>query len=179
MRRGTAFLVLAILVSACSNQVAIQEVVTNGDATTLNLGLASCGGTYQVDVAETSDSVTVKVRDQRSPVSFGGDDCQDNWTIDLSEPLGERQLIDASQGEPVSVRYEPWNQVRYSEEEFRTALEKVVECILEADPDLAASVVNGANGPELRVEPYDVPDGESRTDPTYDCSQTHLEPLRR
>jgi hypothetical protein len=58
-------------------------------------------------------------------------------------------------------------------------MESVVECILKADPDLEASVVDGANGPELRVEPYDVPDGESRMDPTFDCSQTHLEPLRR
>jgi hypothetical protein len=179
MRRGASVLVLAILMSACSNQVVIQEVVANGDATTLNLGLASCGGTYEVDVVETTESVKVRVQDQRSPISFGGDACADGWTIDLSEPLGERDLIDASNGEPVVVRYEPWNQVQYSEEEFRTALEKAVACILEADPELEASVADGANGPELRVEPYDVPDGESRIDPTYDCLQTHSEPLRR
>jgi hypothetical protein len=179
MRRGAAVLVLAILISACSNQVVIQEAVANGDGTTLNLALASCGGTYQVDAVETTEFVKVRVQDQRSPISFGGNDCQDTWTIDLSEPLGERDLIDASNGEPVVVRYEPWNQILYSEEEFRTAVENVVACILEADPELEASVVDGVNGPELRVEPYDVPDGESRMDPTSDCSQTHLEPLRR
>lgn len=179
MRRGAPVLVLAILVSACSNQVVIQEVVANGDGTTLNLGLASCGGTYEVDVVETTEYVKVRVQDQRSPISFGGDDCTDVWTVDLTEPLGEREVIDASNGEPAVVIYEPWNQVQYSEGEFRTALENVVECILEADPELEASVVDGANGPELRVEPYDLPDGESRMDPTFECSQTYLEPLRR
>ncbi|HET7847277.1 MAG TPA: hypothetical protein VFL72_07260 [Acidimicrobiia bacterium] len=177
MRLGAA-VVLAVLMSACSNQVVIQEVLANGDGTTLNLGLASCGGTYEVDVVEAADSVQIRVQDQRSPISFGGDDCSDVWTVDLAEPLGGRDLIDASNGEPLAVSYEPWNQVLYSEDEFRTALEKVVACILEVEPELEASVVDGANGPELRVEPYDLPDGESRMDPTFECWQQHVEPLR-
>lgn len=171
-------LVSVLFLSACSSQVAINEAGVSGDGTRLGLGLNSCGGTYVVDVKETDEAVTVTVTDQRSPISFGGDDCQDGWTVQLLGPLGDRELIDGSRGLAMEVSYEPWNQLRYTEADYRAALEATLGCILAADPGVEASVVEGPDGPRLEVIAGDVPDGQSRIDPTVECSETHIDPLR-
>jgi len=170
-----------LLFSACSSKVAIGEAVASGDGTRVFLALDSCGGTYDVVVKESADAVSVAVTDQRPGLRLSGDACQEGWTLQLTEPLGDRELIDGGRNVALDVLYEPWNQQRFSEAEYRAALEATVSCILAADPEVDASVVDGPTGPYLTVDLGDLPDGQSRVgpDPDFECSMTHLDPLRR
>lgn len=79
----------------------------------------------------------------------------------------------------MDVRYEPWNQLLYSEAEYRAALDATVACILAADPTVDAFVIDGPGVPVLAVDLGDIPDGKSKVDPSVQCSATHLDPLRR
>jgi hypothetical protein len=181
IRRWRIFQLLAIglLPIACSSQVWIGEAVANGEGTRIDLGLNACGGTYEVEYGESEDEVAVLVTDARSPISFGGNDCQDRFNIDLEAPLGDRVLTDVSRNVEIEVLYEPWNKAAYSEARYREALEAAQSCALDADPDVVSEIVETPDGPRLEMTLGDVPDGERRTvDPTYDCYQQHVEPLR-
>jgi hypothetical protein len=169
----------AAMLTACSSEVRILEVVASGDGTRLGIGLDACGGTYAVTVGESTEQVMLTFTDQRSPVRIGGDDCSDFWSVDLATPLGDRALVDGARGEELEVRYEPWNQQRYTEAEYRAALEATATCIAAADPEARVAIVDGPAGPSLDVDLGDLPDGASRADPVLPCSSQHLDPLRR
>lgn len=170
--------VVALALAACSNQVESDEAVANGEGTRIDLGLNSCGGTYEVKYTESEADVQVLVTDARSPISFGGNDCQDGVTLNLESPLADRPLIDLSRHLEIEVRFEPWNQQVYSEAEFSEALEAARDCVLRTDPAIDASIVETPAGPNLEVNIGDLPDGGSAVDPSYDCLQRHVEPLR-
>ena len=171
---------LVIVAAACSTDVAIQSATASGDGMNLGLSLNSCNRTYKVTVEE-ADGVMVHVVDSRrqSPIRLGGEDCADQVTVALAEPLGDRSLIDASTSKEVAVTYEPWNRQRYSEAEFRAALEATADCITEADPAITAYVAASGEGPYLAVEMPDLGDGERDTiNAEYRCTIDHLDPLR-
>jgi hypothetical protein len=170
----------SLLLASCSSKVAINQVVASGDGTRLDVGLNSCGGTYAVAVGESLDVVSISATDQRSPIRFSGTDCEDHWTVELSEPIGDRRVIDGNHGSTLHVHYDPWNQLRYTEAEYRAALDAAVECILAADPSIDAMVAESADGPRLEVSLGDLPQGESRSsDPSDTCIAEHVDPLRR
>lgn len=170
---------LVASLAACSTPVEINEAGASGDGLRLTLGLNSCHGTYDVTVDENSEAVVITVTDRSSPIRVAGDDCADAWRIELSEPLGDRPVIDGQRGVALTVIYEPWNQQRFTEAEYRAALDATIACIIAAEPEAEAGVVEGPDGPWLDVEYPDVPDGESRFIPTSACSARHLDPLRR
>jgi hypothetical protein len=146
----------------------------------LDVGRNSCGGTYAVTVGESLEVVWLSITDQRSPIRFGGTDCEDHWTVELSEPLGDRRVIDGNHGSTLHVRYDPWNQLRYTEVEYRAALDAAVECILAADLTIDVMVAESPDGPRLEVSLGDLPQGESRSsDPSETCIAEHVDPLRR
>ncbi|MCL1602026.1 MAG: hypothetical protein M3112_10925, partial [Actinomycetia bacterium] len=140
MPLGLVLLSVVLVVSSCSSQTGILDAEASGDGKTLTLSMKACHGNYEVGVDEGRDRVTVNATDQRFPIRFSGDDCSDQLTVELAEPLGERHLVDGSNGAFVHVTYEPWNQTRYSEAEYRAALESAAECILEEDPGSGARV---------------------------------------
>lgn len=172
-------LVAGLILSSCSSSVAISEAGATGDGSHVFLGLNSCGGTYDVEVEETPDAVTVTVTDQRSPIRLGGDDCQDGWTLDLKAPLGDRELIDGGRNVTLEVVYEPWNQWRFGEADYRSALEAAAACIVAGDPEAEVAVLDGPDGPRLDIQVEDLPDGASRVDPAADCMSVHVDSLRR
>lgn len=172
---------LTMMATACSTSVEIQSANASGDGMNLGLSLNSCNRTYNVTVEE-ADGVMVHVVDSRrqSPIRLGGEDCADRVAISLTEPLGDRPLIDASNSNEVKVTYEPWNQQRFSEDEYRVALDVTAECIVEADPTISAYVAESAEGPYLVANMPELGDGESNTiNAEYHCSIEHLDPLRR
>lgn len=173
-------MLVALVLSACSHQVRIGEATASGDGTRLELGLMECQGDYEVTVIEEDDTITFTAVDQHTPLTLSGADCMDGWIVDLTEPLGHRKLIDGSNGAIVDVRYEPWNQQRFSEAEFESAVEVAVSCILAEDPTVDVAVGTGPDGPHLDLDLGDLPDGAS-----FDgrfigaCIDEHIEPLRR
>lgn len=172
---------VVLVVSSCSIQTGILDAEASGDGQTLTLSMKACHGSYEVGVDEGAESVTVNATDQRSPIRFSGDDCSDQLTVGLAEPLGERHLVDGSNGAFVHVTYVPWNQTRYSEAEHQAALESAAECILEEDPGSGARVVVRDDVPYLEYELPDLPDGATETAPhaSVACVREHVEPLRQ
>ena len=181
MPLSLVLLSVVLVVSSCSSQTGILDAGASGDGKTLTLSMKACHGDYEVEVDEGSEGVTVSATDQRSPIRFSGDDCSDQLTVELAEPLGERHLVDGSNGAFVHVTYEPWNQTRYSGAEYRTALASAAECILEEDPGSGAKVVERDGVPYLEYELPDLPDGATETTPhaSVACVREYVEPLRQ
>jgi len=178
---GLVLLGVVLVVSSCSIQTGILDAEASGDGKTLTLSMRACHGNYEVEVDERRDRVTVNATDQRSPIRFSGDDCSDQLTVGLAEPIGGRHVVDGSNGAFVHVTYEPWNQTRYSEAEYRVALQSAAECILEEDPGSGARVVERDDVPYLEYELPDLPDGatETASHASVACVREHVEPLRQ
>jgi hypothetical protein len=181
MPLSLVLLSVVLVVSSCSSQTGVHDAGASGDGRTLTLSMKACHGDYEFAVEERIDTVTVNATDQRFPIRFSGDDCSDQLTVELAEPLGERHLVDGSNGAFVHVTYEPWNQTRYSEDEYRAALESAAECILEEDPGSEARVVERDDVPYLEYELPDLPDGATETTPhaSVACVREYVEPLRQ
>lgn len=178
---GVMALSVVLFVSACSYQPGIYNAIASGDGTTLDLSMNNCHGDYSVAVTETSDRVSVEITDNRTPISVSGDDCADNVRMNLDEPLGGRTLVNGTDGSVIDVTYYPWNQNRYSETEYRVALEAAARCIVKAEPDTRATVVDREGVPYLDVEPFDLPDGATQIQASawVICEREYVEPLRR
>lgn len=178
---GLLLLSVVLVLSSCSIQTGIIEAGASGDGKTLVLSMKDCHGDYDVEVDEGLERVTVTATDQRSPIRLSGDDCSDQLIVELVEPLGERHLVDGSNGAFVHVIYSPWNQTRYSEAEYRAALESAADCILQADPDSGAMVIERDGVPYLAYDMPDLPDGaiETSAHASVACEREYVEPLRQ
>lgn len=78
---------------------AITEALVLGGGRTLRLGVATCQAQAEVtQLVESADAVTVQVS-----VTGGSSerDCLDSVEVPLADPLGDRDLLDATTGEPV------------------------------------------------------------------------------
>jgi hypothetical protein len=84
------------------HDVTIQFASVDGRALVLSLNACNLRD-YERDVDETSSSVTITV----TAVGKNGDDCADGAIVPLAEPLGERELIDGSNGEPIATEPPP------------------------------------------------------------------------
>lgn len=98
-------LVLAMVVPACARSdslVPTRIIQAGGDAGSrqIELNISSCGSseiTTEVDEAPATVRILVKTRG-----GHDGADCAESTTIQLDEPLGSRNVIDASTGNEVS-----------------------------------------------------------------------------
>lgn len=179
LRMGIA-LVLLLALGACSRAVSIDDAVASGDGLDVTFSILACLGDHEIEHIEGPETVVVRVIDRSLRSPFGGGDCLDGGSIRLEQPLGERPLVDDRTGDVVEVRYEPWNQYRFTEAEYRAGVEAAVACVLEADPTVDARVVERTEGPYPEVNIPDLPDGGS-FDGRFigDCIDEHIEPLRR
>jgi hypothetical protein len=78
------------------HEVSILEASVEDRALALSLNACNLRD-YEQNVDEGPSSVTVTV----TAVGKSQDDCADGATVTLAEPLGERALIDGSNGEPI------------------------------------------------------------------------------
>ncbi len=92
-------LTLAALVSACSSPVTIQEISASPDGTVLSLLLSACNADLVVDYSVDDEAVMILVQERGSFIGSGRDDCSDEYTIVLDEPLGDRIVIDEQSGQ--------------------------------------------------------------------------------
>ncbi|MBT8207590.1 MAG: hypothetical protein HKN07_00680 [Acidimicrobiia bacterium] len=168
------FGVVALIASACAGTVPVIDAVASGDGTTVFVSVNSCNAEPEFTVEESDDTVTITANHQgRLP---RGEDCADGMAVVLDTPLGDRQLVDGATGDVLEVRYEPWNQHRFTVGEYRTALENAASCFNASGLSITASVVDRSGVPELDVVYPDLGDGESLVVP--DCMDD-VEALRR
>lgn len=100
VRRLALLLVLAL--SSCSDGVSVYSAEISVDGTVLVLAVAACLADETVEVNEGVEAVVVRVRVENEPEADY--DCADAVHFQLSEPLGDRSLIDASDGDEIEVR---------------------------------------------------------------------------
>lgn len=103
VRRQLALLgALALVLSGCSQGVDIYRARVSVDGTVVVLAVAACQANATVELDERDDRVIVRVRPhyEDDTVDY---DCADAVYFELSEPLGTRLLIDASDGSEVEV----------------------------------------------------------------------------
>ena len=78
----------------------MSDALLIGDAT-LQLTIDACDADdNRADAALSKTEVVITVTTD-DPV--GGDDCADVLTVDLTEPLGDRAVVDRSTGEEVTI----------------------------------------------------------------------------
>ena len=165
IHRLLAVVALAFIAASCSGTVPVLDAVASGDGTTLFVSFNSCNAELEFDVDEGDDVVTI-IANHRSPLPRG-EDCADGATVTLDAPLGDRRLIDGATGDELDVRYEPWNQYRFTVGEYRTALEQAAACFNNSGLSITATVVERSGVPQLDVVYPDLGDGESLVVP--DC----------
>lgn len=94
-------MVLSLVLTGCSSwqDADVKEGWRSPGGTRISLLIGTCNARLRSRVEETEREVRVLVTARGGHVN----DCADAHTIFLSEPLGDRLLIDESDGEPVGV----------------------------------------------------------------------------
>ena len=102
--RVRALILLSILVlSSCSEKVAVLSAEVSQDDSNLRLNLGTCNpSSLRIDVDDAGDRVDLAVR-ARPRRPFGGPDCDHIAIVTLSEPLAGREVFDKATGKPVPV----------------------------------------------------------------------------
>jgi hypothetical protein len=93
--------VLVGLSSACSAErdAEVQSYAVVDDGNTLVFQVNTCNeDSTEVEVVETPTAIIVTATTDRS-FSCGGDDCSDARPVELSEPLGDRLVVDDDETE--------------------------------------------------------------------------------
>ena len=101
-RTVSSFVAAGLLLAACSTSTAGPQIVAgyvSVDGLTIELEVDTCNANLVADVTESAATVEVVV----AAANDTGDDCLDGIAITLEEPLGDRDLIDRSDGETVQV----------------------------------------------------------------------------
>ena len=93
----------ALVVTSCASGANIYSpAFRSADGTLIWLTIGACNAEITAHVDERADRVMVRVEARNG---YDGD-CAGGISIHLSAPLGERPLIDASDGDEVEVRYD-------------------------------------------------------------------------
>ena len=87
--------------AACSSPVTILGVGLSADGTVLTLSLSACSADLVVEHSVDDEAVMILVRERGSFLGSGGENCADEYTIVLDEPLGDRTVIDEQTGQPL------------------------------------------------------------------------------
>ncbi len=102
---GAFFIVALFALSAtsCSQGYELVEIMEfeESQPQLLRVVTSSCtGGAHvTIEVAQSSEQIVIGIR----PHDEDLEECADAWAVGIQEPVGEREVIDASSGEPVSV----------------------------------------------------------------------------
>ena len=94
----------ALLVGACGSdvpQVVAIEGVEIDDDSVLVVGFDTCQAEYEATVREELDEVGVAVR--RTKDGHPTRECADVLRVPLTNPLGDRRLLDDSTGNDITV----------------------------------------------------------------------------
>lgn len=107
LQAATMLLALMLVLASCSSSrgADVKQGWQSPGGTRISLLIGSCNANPRSRVEETEREVRVRVRVTKQKGNAG--DCADADEIILSEPLGDRLLIDEFDGEPVPVDLDP------------------------------------------------------------------------
>jgi hypothetical protein len=91
--------------SACSGRtdVEVQEVSVQNEGATLVFQVNTCNeDSTSVSVVESDTEIVVTATTRAGFGCSGGDDCSDPRSVQLDEPLGDRQILDEDGNESVA-----------------------------------------------------------------------------
>lgn len=101
--RLTVFVCLVLLNAACftlNSHVDIHAAwLVDAEGIILEMEVGSCGASHRIDIDESDTRVEILVSAGRQDPG----DCADGVRVTLDAPLGDRLLIDLSDGEEVEV----------------------------------------------------------------------------
>lgn len=83
--------------SACSGRtdVEVQEVSVQNEGATLVFQINTCNeDSTSVSIVESDSEIVVTASTRARFGCSGGDDCSDPRSVQLSQPLGDRQIVD-------------------------------------------------------------------------------------
>lgn len=184
MRFSAIALVTTIVAGGCSQPVSIVQVTLSGDETRLEIIFDSCNAPLDVDVDESDEAVTISAgRIDRD--LFFGQTCQDFRIHQLGGVLANRLVIDGATGAPISVLSSlsadeslwPYDTSRFSETEYDAALDGMVNCLMERDPQVTAWVFQSLDYKSYSWDKEPDAIGTVSTDALEPCTQEHLSPL--
>jgi hypothetical protein len=92
-----------VLITGCSSKDAVGvagDVEPHPDGRTLSFAVNSCHGGPETSAEESTTQVRIEVRSDTS----GEDECADGATVELEQPLGDREVVDAKTGKALRVR---------------------------------------------------------------------------
>ena len=95
-------IVLVAIPTACggSSDVDVREASISDNGMMLSVGVATCNeASTQIAIEETSEAVVVTATTRASYGCGGQDDCQDQRTAELADPLGDRIIVDSNGAE--------------------------------------------------------------------------------
>lgn len=175
----------ASALAGCSGEVTVRAADSSIDGERVRLLLDSCNADLDFRVAQSPTQVQVTV--SRPDVFRQADnDCQDIEFINLDDPLGSRDLVDTSTGAtlpvgtPVPGRGDepdwPWDRDRFTAQDYNGALQAMVECLEDEDPDMTAWVTQALNWDTYDWDKEPV-DGRVSVPALETCQARHLEPL--
>jgi hypothetical protein len=101
--RARCLAVVAVLLSGCSlipRSVPVTAAsLVDGDERRISLSIPTCNADHAVEVDETPSEVTIAVTARNDTTN----DCLDALTVELSTPIADRPLIDATSGDEIVV----------------------------------------------------------------------------
>lgn len=185
LTRSLGIMVLAALLqTGCSHTVPIADAQVSIDGERLELILDSCNADLTHALSENAEEVAIAV-ERSKPLStlFASGDCQDALLVQLDEPLGDRRVVDVGTGREIAVSDSagvtwPYDRGRVSEDEYEAALERMVACLEERDPQVSARIEQGLNWAVYEWSKPADDEGNVSTDAPEPCESEHLEPLR-
>lgn len=169
------------------DDIEIMSAISSLDDTRLELSLDACNATLGWSIDEQSDRVVISVWDDEAPlVRLGGEDCEDHLVVVLSSTLSRRTVIDGTTGQPVDVtpsaeageRFFPYDWAIVLEDQYLSALDAVVECMMSRDVQITASTIQAL---DFKYYDWEKPRDENGTmtaPAVGECNALHLEPLR-
>jgi hypothetical protein len=91
-----------LLLAGCSTHPEISNwVLVRPDGVTIEFGVDTCNADLDASVVESDTRVEVTITAKNDTT----DDCRDHLIISLDGPLDGRELVDASTGETLEVRF--------------------------------------------------------------------------
>ncbi len=185
--KAVALFFATLVAAGCSQPVSIASVTVSLDQTRLEIILSSCNAELGVSVNESPDAVTVVIDDSaRQPVELAGTDCQDLYIHQMEDALGTRPVVNDATGDRIDVQASlseeeldwPYDKSRVSQAQYEQALDDVVGCVMENDPDVSAWVEQQLNWKWWSWEKEPNADGTVSSSAIQPCEQLHLDPVR-
>lgn len=102
IRLAAVAAIVVLILSGCAAKPMIFEVKGESGSHELSFGVNTCNRNPRAIVTETPDKVRIAI--EADPVNGNGEaECADSVQVVLSEPLGDRAVIDDATGDALEI----------------------------------------------------------------------------